>query len=105
MGIPSNRRSAVEPEKRGRIVYQAAKAGTDHDDAVFEFLAFEDQRFEVDRPATAQPENDRFVFMVDAQFHGSHSILPRFVSRYTVSVEDDLRINKDTADLAGRSAV
>ena len=55
MGIPSNRRSAVEPEKRGRIVYQAAKAGTDHDDAVFEFLAFEDQRFEVDRPATAQP--------------------------------------------------
>ena len=36
---------------------------------------------------------------------GSYSILPRFVSRYTVSVEDDLRINKDTADLAGRSAV
>ena len=33
MGIPSNRRSAVEPKKRGRIVYQAAKAGTDHDDA------------------------------------------------------------------------
>jgi len=43
--------------------------------------------------------------MVDAQFHGSHSILPKFGRWYTVSVEDDLRIDKDTADLAGRSAV
>jgi len=43
--------------------------------------------------------------MVDAQFHGSHSILPRFGRWYTVSVDDDWRIDKDTADPAGRSAV
>ena len=61
--------------------------------------------FEVDRPAAAQPEDDCSAFMVDAQFHGSHSILPRFGKWYTVSVEDDLRIDKDTADLASRSAV
>ena len=76
-----------------------------HDDTVLEFLALEDQGFEVDRPIAAQPENDCSAFMVNAQFHGSHSILPRFGKWYTVSVEDDLRIDKDTADLAGRSAV
>ena len=96
---------AIEPQECGGIRKQIAESGTDHDDAVFEFFALKDQMFEVDRPAAAQPEDDCSAFMVDAQFHGSHSILPRFGGWYTVSVEDDLRIDKDTADLAGRSAV
>ena len=95
----------VEPQKRRRVRKQITEAGTDHDDAIFEFLSLEDQGFEVERSTAAQPEDDRSAFMVDAQFHGSHSILPRFGRWYAVSVDDDLRIDKDTADLAGRSAV
>ena len=105
MGMVSIVACAVEPQECRGIRKQISEAGTDHDNVVFEFFAFENQRFEVDRPIAAQPEDDRSAFMVDTQFHGSHSILPKFGRWYTVSVEDDLRIDKDTADLAGRSAV
>lgn len=85
MGMVSLERCPIEPQECRGVRKQITKARADHDDAVFEFLALAIQRFKVERSTAAQPEDDRSAFMVDAQFHGSHSILPRFGKGYTIS--------------------
>ena len=65
MGIPSNRRSAVEPEKRGRIVYQAAKAGTDHHHSVSPRLSKLIKQAQIRAAPAAKPKDDRLIFMLN----------------------------------------
>ena len=83
MGIPSNRRSAVEPEKRGRIVYQAAKAGTDHHHSVSPRLSKLIKQAQIRAASAAKPKDDRMIFMLNLQFHDAHLIFPSFGRRYT----------------------
>ena len=65
MGIPSNRRSAVEPEKRGRIVYQAAKAGMDHHHPVSPHLSQLIKQAQIRAAPAAKPKDDRLIFMLN----------------------------------------
>ena len=65
MGIPSNRRSAVEPEKRGRIVYQAAEAGTDHHHSVSPRLSKLIKQAQIRAASAAKPKDDRLIFMLN----------------------------------------
>ena len=65
MGIPSNRRSAVEPEKRGRIVYQAAKAETDHHHSVSPRLSQLIKHAQIRAAPAAKPKDDRLIFMLN----------------------------------------
>ena len=65
MGIPSNRRSAVEPEKRGRIVYQAAKAGMDHHHSVSPRLSKLIKQAQIRAAPAAKPKDDRLIFMLN----------------------------------------